>query len=156
MSCVKECNVPDVTHNEAFGCYSCYRYLILIIKSKLRTRQQRTEYYYATWTTKTFGHNKRLTRLIYFKKEFAWFNLTEMTNKMQLYRKIYYSIFPRLLHMSRAILSLIIRSIVAGRWWKRPATTNVSKTSSCNYSFKCSWWWTIISLETCWAVKKME
>jgi hypothetical protein len=37
-------------------------------------------------------------------------NLTEMTNKMQLCRTIYYSIVPWLLNMFRAILSLIIRS----------------------------------------------
>ena len=37
-------------------------------------------------------------------------NLTEMTNKMQLCRTIYYSIVPLLLNMFRAILSLIIRS----------------------------------------------
>jgi len=37
-------------------------------------------------------------------------NLTEMTNKMQLCRTIYYSNVPLLLNMFRAILSLIIRS----------------------------------------------
>jgi len=35
-------------------------------------------------------------------------NLIEMTNKMQLCRTIFYSIFPWLLNMFRAILSLII------------------------------------------------
>jgi hypothetical protein len=40
-------------------------------------------------------------------------NLKEMTNKMQLCRMIYYSIAPWLLYMFRAILSLIIRSILA-------------------------------------------
>jgi hypothetical protein len=38
--------------------------------------------------------------------------LIERTNKMQLCRIIYYSIVPRLLYMFRAILSLIIRSIL--------------------------------------------
>jgi len=37
-------------------------------------------------------------------------SLVEITNKMQLCRKIYYSIFPWLFNMFRAILSLIIRS----------------------------------------------
>jgi hypothetical protein len=37
-------------------------------------------------------------------------NLIEITNKIQLCRTIYYSIFPWLLNMFRAILSLIIRS----------------------------------------------
>jgi len=36
-------------------------------------------------------------------------NLTEMTNKMQLCRTVYYSIVPWLLNMFRVILSIIIR-----------------------------------------------
>jgi len=39
-------------------------------------------------------------------------NLIQMTNKMQLCRIIYCSIFPWLFNMFRAILSLIIRSIL--------------------------------------------
>jgi hypothetical protein len=38
-------------------------------------------------------------------------NLTEMTNKMQLFRTIYYSTVRWLLNMFWAILSLIIRSL---------------------------------------------
>ena len=38
--------------------------------------------------------------------------LIKITNKMQLYRIIYYSFVPWLLYMFRAILSLIIRSIL--------------------------------------------
>jgi hypothetical protein len=40
-------------------------------------------------------------------------NLTKMTNKMQLCRTIYYSIFPSLLNMFQPISSLIIRSFWA-------------------------------------------
>jgi hypothetical protein len=76
--------------------------------------------------------------------------LIEMTNKMQLYWTVYYSIVPWPLNMFRAILSLIIRSfqtvVTASGFthichcrplsWQRPATTNMSKTGSCNYSLE--------------------
>jgi len=78
-------------------------------------------------------------------------------------------IVPWLLYMFRAILSLIIRSIYCSYsfWfyshvslsaafmaqpWKQPTTIHVNKTRSCNYS-RCSWWWVIISLETCRVAK---
>jgi len=38
-------------------------------------------------------------------------DLIKVTNKMQLFRTIYYSIVPKLPNMCREILSLIIRSI---------------------------------------------
>jgi len=74
-------------------------------------------------------------------------NLIEMTNKMELCGKIYYSIVSWLLNMFRAILSLIIRNFltvitasgfthVGTQPWQRPATSNVSKTRSCNYSLE--------------------
>jgi hypothetical protein len=77
-------------------------------------------------------------------------NLIEMTNKMQICRTICYSIVPWLLNMFRAILPLIIRSfqtvITASGFthvcrcrplsWQGPATTNVCKNRSCNYSLE--------------------
>jgi len=45
MSCVKECNVPDVTHNRTSGCYASSKYLILTIQSTPPIpEKQRTEY----------------------------------------------------------------------------------------------------------------
>jgi hypothetical protein len=40
----------------------------------------------------------------------SFINLIELTNKMELFRTVYYSIVHWLLNMFRTILSLIIRS----------------------------------------------
>jgi len=48
--------------------------------------------------------------------KFSGRNLIEMTNKMQLCRKIYYSIVPWLLNMFRAIISLETCWAVKEQW----------------------------------------
>jgi len=87
--------------------------------------------------------------------------LIKMSNKLQLCRLIYYSIIPWLLYMFRAILSLIIRSVLTvitasgliHMYWCRllswllgadkpvptqprqqPTAIHVNETRSCNYS----------------------
>jgi hypothetical protein len=58
----------------------------------------------------------------------------------------------QLLILHTFVVSGRCRGWVPTQPWQRPATTNVCKTRSCNC--RSSWWWAIISLETCWAVKK--
>jgi len=63
--------------------------------------------------------------------------LIKVTNKMQLYRIIYYFIVPWLPYMFRAI-SLIIRSVLTvitvAEPRQQPTAIHVNETRSCNYS----------------------
>jgi len=53
-------------------------------------------------------------------------NLIEMTNKMQLFRTIYYSIVPWLLNMFRTILSLEMCWAVKEKWNNKLSYTAAS------------------------------
>jgi hypothetical protein len=55
---------------------------------------------------------RRVKSVLNKAKNVSCINLIAMTNNMQLCRIIYYSIVPWLIYMFRAILSLIIRSIL--------------------------------------------
>ena len=90
----------------------------------------------------------------------------KMTNKMQLCRIIYYSIVLWLLWilgflgfitiimlcMFRAILSLIIRRILTVI--TASGFTHFCRCRPLSLQFRSCWWWAIILLETCWAVKE--
>jgi hypothetical protein len=89
----------------------------------------------------------------------------KITNKMQMYRIIHYSLVPWLLYMFRATISPIIRSnylklqilvsnacVAIGCSCNRQRHTRIKPEAVTTDS--CSWWWAILLLETCTAVKE--